>query len=429
MSTSARPPATREKAGHPWLVALLCAYIAALPLMSVTPILALWQVLIAADLIFVLLSLPAIVVLVRNRTFRPRMFELLLGGYLLAIVLATVFSEDQRASAPRVLKVAYLIAVAFLTRYLLLDRRRLETALSAWLFGAALTATASIGGVVLFYAGFNEVVSNPFLRHYGSLPPGEYPRVAAFFLNVNMLCNYLLVSTALAWYRWRTQPGMNRYPLLLAALCFAALFTFSTGLGGLVLMLALLLILLPPAEIVLRPASQRIVLAIGVLVAAAALVAASSAPQLTGEHQPSMRWLTWHSAWETSAQYPLLGQGPGLAPADVPFQVPSGRIIQFQDAHNVALNVAAQSGAVGVLSLFALLIYVGGGAIRHARSASNSMSDLSTALAIAMAGAWLYHGLTGSWEDTRHLWVLIGLAVAAFSAGEDQASLPNRRSP
>jgi O-antigen ligase len=385
--------------------------------MSVSPFFAFRQVLIAADLIFILVSLSALVSLVRDGGFRPRGFELLLAGYLLAVLLSAVFSEDPSVSAPRVLKVAYLVAVGFLTRYLLSERARLETAISAWLIGAAVTAAAALAGVAIFYAGVSEPGSNPFLRHYGSLPPGGYPRVAAFFLNVNMLCNFLLVSATLTWYRWRTRPGIRRYPLLLAAIGIAALFTFSTGVGGLVLILALLLVHLPPAGIALRPAIRRATLAIGLLVAVATLAAAASAPPVaTDLLSPSMRWSTWCGALETFGRHPVLGQGPGLPVANVPFQVPSGRVIRFTDGHNVALNVAAQSGAVGALSLAALLAYVGGTALRRLRSESGgALFDLNAALVIAMTGAWAFHGLTGSFEDTRHLWVLIGLTVAAAS--------------
>jgi hypothetical protein len=46
-------------------------------------------------------------------------------------------------------------------------------------------------------------------------------------------------------------------------------------------------------------------------------------------------------------------------------------------------------------------------------------------LSVAFVGTLLYQGLTGSFEDARHLWILIGLigAIARMPAteGEDEA--------
>jgi len=36
-----------------------------------------------------------------------------------------------------------------------------------------------------------------------------------------------------------------------------------------------------------------------------------------------------------------------------------------------------------------------------------------TGLGLAFCSAFVYQGLTGSFEDARHLWVLIGLVPAA----------------
>jgi hypothetical protein len=39
-------------------------------------------------------------------------------------------------------------------------------------------------------------------------------------------------------------------------------------------------------------------------------------------------------------------------------------------------------------------------------------------LAIAWLQAWLWQGLVGSFEDTRCLWLLLGLTLAAFRLEE-----------
>ena len=39
---------------------------------------------------------------------------------------------------------------------------------------------------------------------------------------------------------------------------------------------------------------------------------------------------------------------------------------------------------------------------------------VAIALAIAWLDAFVYQGLTGSYEDARHLWVLLGLFLASY---------------
>ena len=88
---------------------------------------------------------------------------------------------------------------------------------------------------------------------------------------------------------------------------------------------------------------------------------------------------------------------------------PSGQMQLLTDAHNVVLSVAAQSGIFGVVPLVLICIAV----IR--RSLPFDLTDvnmLRTALGIAFFSAFLVQGLVGSFEDARHLWVLIGLVLS-----------------
>src|SRR6185369_1112139 len=74
------------------------------------------------------------------------------------------------------------------------------------------------------------------LSSFGTLPPGNYPRLMATFLNMNMLCNYLSVSVVmlliarmLGWIS-----GLVFYSIL-AVVGLTAAFTISPGLGGVAL--------------------------------------------------------------------------------------------------------------------------------------------------------------------------------------------------
>jgi O-antigen ligase len=86
------------------------------------------------------------------------------------------------------------------------------------------------------------------------------------------------------------------------------------------------------------------------------------------------------------------------------------------DAHNTFLSVASQTGFVGFTAFTLLLIFLLRTflPIRFERQ-----TVIKTGLGFAFVTAFLYQGLAGSFEDARHLWVLIGL-MASFGEREQQ---------
>jgi len=78
--------------------------------------------------------------------------------------------------------------------------------------------------------------------------------------------------------------------------------------------------------------------------------------------------------------------------------------MHVSDAHNVFLNVAAQAGLVGLAGLLMLMAY----AMRLSRA-----NSVALVLGLTFLNGFAYQGLTGSFEDTRHLWVLFGILIAA----------------
>jgi hypothetical protein len=75
------------------------------------------------------------------------------------------------------------------------------------------------------------------------------------------------------------------------------------------------------------------------------------------------------------------------------------------DAHNVFLNVGAQSGLFAAAAIFALCIFV-------LIPVFGPNGEVHLWLMAAFAASFIIQGLTGSFEDARHLWVLIGLIIA-----------------
>jgi hypothetical protein len=76
--------------------------------------------------------------------------------------------------------------------------------------------------------------------HFGTLPPGDYPRRRLTFLNANLASNYLTVSLALAFAARRNRwLGPTPFALLIGGILLAAALTISPGLAGIALMLGL----------------------------------------------------------------------------------------------------------------------------------------------------------------------------------------------
>ena len=209
-----------------------------------------------------------------------------------------------------------------------------------------------------------------------------------------MLCNYLIVGAALAWYR------SSR--LLLAGILSVAPFTVSPGLGGLALVLGL------------SARRFRGAAVLGIIIALLGLAAILVSPTavLEGNLEPSGRLLTWGAALEDWAAHPLTGAGPIATTINVVYLAPSGATLRWTDAHNVWLSVASQTGVLGLAALLGLILY-------SVRKAPSRLPGLRDALRVALVGTWLIHGQSGSFEDSRYLWVLLGMLAATEDQGQE----------
>ena len=130
---------------------------------------------------------------------------------------------------------------------------------------------------------------------------------------------------------------------------------------------------------------------------------------------PTQRLLAWRDAIETFIQHPLFGKGVGLGVANVRFQAPSGQMQILTDAHNTFLSIAGQAGILGSAAFFALMISTlrRGLISRIGEVTKVTNKPISLAMTIAFISGIAFQGMVGSFEDARHLWVLLGLIVAA----------------
>lgn len=415
---------------------LLLLLILSLPLMKPAPA----DPIVATDLIFAVVLFAFASQLLSREGIAWRSEYWVLVVYAASFVPSLLATSDLAASLYKLATQFYLIGLALATSMLIDDETHLQRALLAWL--AATVIVTAVGLVSLVsYTFWPENALLDYTRfHFGTLPPGDYPRLSLTFLNANMACNYLsvsagilLVARACAWLSPRQSL------LLLASIVICALATLSAGIGGLIVVIGLWLWLRGRDE---QPAIARLALfgaiagGIAFLVALAVTpIVHSTAPfliQVPGSEltlAPSARFMLWTGALAEFARNPLIGHGIGIDATFVRYLDPSG-ILQVQtDAHNSFLNVGAQCGLFGLAGLATLLAY----ALRLARPwrMLTRPDFIRVGIAISFFSGFVYQGLGGSFEDARHLWVTLGLLMAAarISRADERNHIAGAPSP
>ena len=345
----------------------------------------------------------------------------ILLAYLGAMLASAAVTEDGTRTALKLATQVYLISLPFLAICLIDSRSELRKAFQVWLAATSVTAAIGTATVLLFVLGIDRDYLEYGLHHYGTLVPGHYPRIEATFDFPAMLCNYLTVSLAILLSS-RRLGWISAAPFygLLAAIVTTAVFSLTPGLGGIFLAAGLwaFVTLREQSPSVARASLTGGALAALVFVAAAAVtpIVHPTAPFLIyfpGLDQPlapAVRLLTWIDGFERFLDHPLLGTGIGSNAVSVNYVSPSGASHQLTDAHNVVLNFAAQCGLLGLTAMLVLVIYVGKLTVPLRLTGRNCAS---LALGLAWLNAFVYQGLTGSYEDARHLWVALGLLLAS----------------
>lgn len=384
-----------------------------------------------SDVIFPLVFVFWLVArIVNKRGFRIEPFHWFVGLYAATLILSAIFSVEPERSFLKLIGEFYLFGLGVVAYDLVRYRDFAKQAVFAWLAGTAVTIIASLVGFGLFYLGYKTQADNYFLSHAGSLPAGNYPRIHALFANANMMCNFLNVSLMLSflagylgwirsWAAW----------LFAGGIWFAAIFTFSSGLGGMLLSSGIWLGTIYSVKN--EKIRSRLIISTGILAAILIFAAACISPDTANTDQqiplagmntviePSVRVLVWQDTLRTIAAHPLIGKGIGTDPAKVFYSTISGQNQILSDAHNMYLSVLAQAGIVGFVALASLIFFL----IRRFTFDLNSeRRTILTALSCAIIGAFLYQGLTGSFEDARHLWILIGIFASVSAYGEDSDS-------
>lgn len=324
------------------------------------------------------------------------------GGYLVFIALSAVFSESPGVSAVKAAGIAYLSGLAILAFNIVRDEAVLRRVVRAWLAATVFVSAFSVLVLVLFYIDRDLALVRFGLSHYGTFPVGNYPRIRSLFANPNMLAHYLGISWMMLLLGVERGWIDRRAALTVAGMiAVAALFTLSPGIGVFFFCTGVWMLVRKGSGFPrLLPAAL-----IAVSVLFAAVTAVKFDKNFAPSSEPSARVLTWTSAASTFASHPLTGGGVGTGAAEVRYGEQ-----KLTDAHNIFLNVAAESGIGAVFALTLFGVWLTGRGLR-----AGGPGSASSALAVAFAGAFFYQGLTGSFEDARHLWVLMGILAASAS--------------
>ena len=401
---------------------LFLAVVASLPVMQ-PPLLSLdGYPLVLTDLLFVILAtvVGGLLLLGRMRIawthFHSATVAFTLAEFLSAASVGTPHAFIKAAGS------GYLGALGILASHYAQQRGVTRQIFWAWAAGSAITVIAVAAGMVLFAAGDR---TNPFLYSYGSLIPGAYPRVQGLFVNANVLFTYVAASVffVIAAIRSRVLSTPVGYSVC-AALLVGAVFSLSPGLGGLTLALAWWW---APS---LGPRAAAVVRAGGIGAALVFVVATLFSPTMLQRSgsltaipiEPSSRVLAWRDAAATFLANPWLGAGPGSDVAHVSYLNASNFQEFLTDAHNTFLSVLGQTGLVGFVCFLWVIVPL---IVRmRTRPDLTPRGAWRSACECALVAAVLYPSLSGSFEDTRHVWIVLGLLHAAQSGASDLETAP-----
>lgn len=381
---------------------------------------------VPTDLVFLPLAVAfAGAVLLRQAPWPRAKVYWLLAAYFSAMLASALISGTMgMQTLAKLASQLYLLSLPVIVAGLIRDPDDLRHALRLWLVGTAMVAAACILTLFLFYFDPGNTLLKRLLFHFGTLPPGHYPRVQLTFLNANMLCNYLTVSLCILFVARRLRwIGRTAAAALLAGIVLSALLTISPGIGGIALAFGLWLWLCRKDT---SPTSARLALAGGLGAALLFIPAMAVTPilhptapfliRVPGSDlilAPAGRLMIWMDAARNFIADPIFGRGIGQVSVEVRYLSPSGHLQRLTDAHNSFLNLAVQCGIVGLAAFVALLAYM----VRRTLPlslAGGGMAVARVGLGLALLNGLAYQGLGGSFEDSRHLWVLFGLFLAAI---------------
>ena len=286
-------------------------------------------------------------------------------------------------------------------------------AADAWLLGTAISLVVTWVFALVGPDPLHEQV----LFRGGSIRGLPAPRLSGPFLHPTMFGDYLVVSGALLWARWR--PLSQDFGVwatvgawVLGMTLFLTVSSAWIGAGVLLAVIGLLTMRQRHGRVSLdrkRP-GPVILLVAGVTIFTTTLMGLllPMGFNLGGLSisASGIRWGIWASAWQAVLESPLAGVGasPYLAEAMDPLSGSS--TLSPWDAHNLYLSLLGQYGLVGFALITGAVVILVRALIRAGTTRRNA------ALLLALF-AVAVHGIAVASEDFRHVWALLGMVGLA----------------
>lgn len=372
----------------------------------------------------------------------------LLASYVVLLVASTTWAWDQRLAWAESIEAGKCL-VLFLLVVLLASSSRKELRLAV--------VTLFTGGFLLGSLSLFQVLRGEYSGSSWGLARVKQaqiygdvfePRIAGPLGDPNYYAQILLMVVPFALITfWRERSPWRKGASLTAAVVVVAaiLLTYSRGAA-----VALLVVL--GLTVLVRGVSRRELLVIGALVTLILVLAPSGfRERLTTLEQVipggsevtdpdssfAKRRLVTLAAWKMFLDHPLRGVGAGnYAVRFDPYGARVGSAAPMYDdpgeaqyPHNLYLEVAAETGAVGLV-LFGLVLVTAFGSLarawRRLRPGPRMTPDLAAGVGIALAGysmtSLFLHG-----HYQRYLWILLALAAAwDLAADRDGHELDER---
>lgn len=377
----------------------------------------------STDFIFPIVLLAfALTIFLRIIPFKRHSFYWFLLFYFLSMLISSVFSVNPKQSFIKLAGEFYILSLSVLTYNLVTSEPRFKQFIKVWLYGTIVAIFIGLLTIFLFYFDRDNFLLKYTNYGFGAVPVGNYPRLASTFGSASMFCNYLNVSLCFLFIAEKLKlfrPLM--FWILLIFLTICAFFTISAGFGGIALAFAVWFWILLKKNNKFLSKSALVggigFAAIFFLINFIALQPHPTAPFTFNFHgfelYPSGRLMIWTETLQTISDNFFNGTGLGQEVCRVNFQNTDGSQAYLTDAHNIFLSVAGQNGIFGFISFTMLVIYVLKQALSKDFIGNTRSSIIFYLLAAAFFCSFLYQGLTSSFEDARHLWVLVGLIFSA----------------
>ena len=376
-----------------------------------------------------------------RQAFAPTPLVLALVAYLLALMVSTTWARTPDLADERLVEHAKALIVFFLIVLLVWSPAQARRA--TW---TVMAAGALLGAIVLFQSATGSYEST-----FGGLGRVKYaqiygdvfrPRVAGPLGDPNFFAQIMVpvVAIALVVAGRATVLRQRVMGLACAALATAGiLLSYSRG-----ALLALFVVFLL-AAVALRISLRRVALAAVLLLALLSAFNPAGAVRrlatirellpggsevLDRDSSFAERSLLMRTAWLMFLDRPLLGVGAGNYTAyfDDYADRAGSAFRQYEGIgdrrypHNLYLEVASETGLVG-LALFAAALAACYAALhragqRYERAGDASLVAITRGLQVALAG-YLVTALFLHGQFPRHLWLLLGLALAVERCSRD----------